>query len=48
MLNKHTIDPLHVRQVAISYDWTGAQTNGAKTKIGRNILVFALGFEAIG
>ena len=42
------IDPLHVRHVAISNVWTGSQTNTTETMIGRNMLVFILGFKAIG
>ena len=43
-----SIEPLHVSHTTISKDWTGAQTITTKTMIGRNILVFILGFKAIG
>ena len=43
-----TVDPLHVRHVAISNVWSGGQTNTAETMIGQNMFEFVLGFKAIG
>ena len=42
---RSNINPFHVHHVTITNDRTGAQTI---EQIGQNMLVFILGFKAIG